>query len=646
MAASAAAQPGNSRRRSSRLEWKLAMRPAAFITTFAILALQAASCGDSAEEQTLATKKTSKPGTSTNGGGGGVGDGGAGTGGSTAGSGGAGGQGTGLGGAPMAPDPCEGVSADGTCLSQSQVAYCASPTGDGEPKVVKVACAPYEDCKTVGKVAACYPLPGACYPGTELCASASTMKTCNPQGAFVSSPCAGCKDSAIGVTCQSGATQPRNGVLHYQARGPNASLTDWGGVFEAPAPGLLVISYRSLGNGNYVPIDTAITDQSGSFTVDVPVSPTEDDLVVFYAVRLAADGKSVSFAVAQPAVADGQQNIATAAGAVSNFWSWSAQSAYIDAGTPLVIAEQHFSGAMRLFDYLRYVYDSTSKLAGSPGLPLVLWIRPNTSWSCGACAWAVPATISGSNFGAQLFISALAEDTSYWSDAVTAHELGHWTMQSYGASPGEGGKHYVHCPSFPGMAWSEGWATAFSSIVRGDSRYYDKQSGTFFWFDIGALTYDDIAFSPPSAAAGLLQPMDENYVAAMIWGIAEHPADPNWMLSENKFLLDALSSARMTKSPYGRGYTRHMWDVNAKCTFSNVKNVGVSSPMIADFLDALVCAGLPTDAVGAVTGFGAGFTRIQPTVPSANDDEQFGDDQHVDRTRFARPRFIYHAREL
>src|SRR5690606_34614971 len=98
--------------------------------------------------------------------------------------------------------------------------------------------------------------------------------------------------------------------------------------------------------------------------------------------------------------------------------------------------------------------------------------------------------------------------------AVTAHELGHWVMSTYGRSPGEGGQHILGIPSHPGLAWSEGWATWFSSVVRDSLVYYDKQGGVFFWIDLGARAYSGgQPWLRPEARFGLEQLMDENEVA-------------------------------------------------------------------------------------------------------------------------------------
>jgi hypothetical protein len=178
---------------------------------------------------------------------------------------------------------------------------------------------------------------------------------------------------------------------------------------------------------------------------------------------------------------------------------------------------------------------------------------------------------------------------------VTAHELGHFAMYSVGVWPGEASQHCVGVPTMPGQAWGEGYATWFAADARTDPLYVDKSGGTFFWFDIGSR---DTSYGSPIAhavaSAGLEQEIDENDVAAMLWalsadgGLTHDPLDV------------AVASPRMTVSPFARGYTAHSWTMDG-CDRTDVTDTGVSAPYLADFLDALRCAGTPKATIDAVT---------------------------------------------
>jgi hypothetical protein len=258
-----------------------------------------------------------------------------------------------------------------------------------------------------------------------------------------------------------------------------------------------------------------------------------------------------------------------------------------------------------VFDYVRYVHEATEVVVGKPGKKLVVWMRNNTSWSCGSCMGASPSSVGSDDFDAQIWIPSEAQSQSYWSDATTSHELGHWTMSSYGTSPKEGGPHTASCPTFPGQAYSEGFATWFSSLTRGSSKFYNKASGSFFWFDIGSKTYPGgQVWQLPTASQGLLQMMDENEVASILWQLTTQDEAPlnnaaNWVF------FTALQAPGINKPygvPYGRGYYRHTWTaMGGTCGQTNVQVTGLSRPMLADYLDALVCNGVSASAVDGAT---------------------------------------------
>jgi hypothetical protein len=168
-------------------------------------------------------------------------------------------------------------------------------------------------------------------------------------------------------------------------------------------------------------------------------------------------------------------------------------------------------------------------------------------------------------------------------------------MAFYGTSPGEGGTHILGWPSFPGMAWSEGWATWFSSDMRQDPVYYDKQQGTFFWLNIASRAYaDGRKWYRPSPSKGLIQLLDENDVSAMLWSIS------NSATNANQSLYTALASTLMNTSPFKRGYTRHLWTLTGT-GYANVVDTKQSVPMLADFLDALDCAGFSRSTIDSAT---------------------------------------------
>jgi hypothetical protein len=276
------------------------------------------------------------------------------------------------------------------------------------------------------------------------------------------------------------------------------------------------------------------------------------------------------------------------------FWQWSIDPTKTASGSTLRITEALGSGALRVYDSMRRGVMFAQAKYGAAGLSTIAWLRMNTSWSCGACFVTLPMTAGSIAFDSQIFFSATAQDQAFWADPVTVHELGHWAMQSFGVSPQEGGPHCLGVPTFPGQAWSEGWATAYSSIARGSELYYDKQNGTMFWIDLSARAYSSGTWVKPKPADGLLQKMDENEVAAIVWQLAGQSA------LGTDAVVQALAKPRMISSAWPRGYTRRTWSLTPLCEARKVEDTGEPVPMLAEYLDALRCNGAPASTIDAV----------------------------------------------
>jgi hypothetical protein len=275
-------------------------------------------------------------------------------------------------------------------------------------------------------------------------------------------------------------------------------------------------------------------------------------------------------------------------------WQWSAQISGLTPGTMITITDSIFSGAARVLDYARYV-TALNRIRFGGLHPFVVWLAPGVDWSCGACVWANSHAQFGTLFEHQVFIAG-GPDQGYWSDPVTAHELGHWTMGAFGRAVGEGGPHCIGVAGAPGIGWSEGYATWFSSDARASSLYYDKQGGSMFWFDISQRSSSGSPWPSPVASAGLLQDIYENEVSAILWnmsavqGLGRAPLDA------------ALTSPRMTVPPFERGYTRQVWNVDpSTCQRTNVLDTGVSTTFLADFLDQLRCSGVSASVIDTAT---------------------------------------------
>lgn len=487
-------------------------------------------------------------------------------------------------------DPCNGVPTIGVCRDPQTIQACSTTTGQGLPSVYTFTCAAGSTCSTETGAAKCKST-GACNPGASACVDASHVQTCDA-GVSKTTACPNaCLTTALGSLCTSSlATTTTNFTVKYASRGPKSDYSDWTTTSQDLAVShLLVLSFSASSL-----VDAKTTDSDGKVDLLVPSSPQTGDSIVMAAA--AADGAGgLAFIVADPGFANpGKQTTGTVG--TPRFWSWSIDTAKVSNGATIRISEDLGSGALRVFDYIRFVYDHARSLENNrPGLSLVVWLGYGTGWTCGSCFNDVPATVNNLSFNSQIWLDANTTDERWWADAVTAHELGHWVMSSYGTSPREGGRHIFGVPSLPGLVWSEGWATWHSSFTRNNSVYYDKQNGAMLYFDIAANRYSNTTWRFPVAADGLFQLMDENEVSSMLWSIANNTP------GGAQTLFTTLSGTHMNTAPWPRGYTRHTWDLDNAGTPINVVNSGMPAPFFPDFLDALSCAGVPRSVIDAAT---------------------------------------------
>ena len=491
------------------------------------------------------------------------------------------------------------------------IEYCATSTGDGSSQLVTRDCLQGEACQQSATGATCH-LVAQCLDGQTQCANGTTIQTCT-HNQWVTSTCsANCIRSSTGAFCGlDETTKTLTGTLQYEARGPNGTPpTDWGAIVTVPAQGFTLLVERIGTDGTVQLIDSQVTAEGGAtpgaFSVTVPNSPLSTDYLVAVAAGTIVDSfgnLAISYAVGDPDLAGSSTPYPSpTVGASPKIWNWSLKvSSAVDGGT-ITIPETSTSGAARVFDYARFIFESDQNRFGSYN-PFIIWIGSEVKWSCGACNTTVATDLFGTEFSNQILMPGDAQDQGYYSDSVTAHELGHHTMFSFGRAVGEGGSHCVASPDTPGLAWSEGFATWFSSDARGSSLYVDKQFGTTFWFDIGARSYyDNLLWKRAVAAAGLTQLMDENEISAMMWNISKVQAMGHSPLDT------ALTSARMKTPPFERGYTAETSSFDTStCTRSNVQSTGVSTTYFADFLDALVCDGVSATVVNSATNPNVNF---------------------------------------
>jgi hypothetical protein len=114
-----------------------------------------------------------------------------------------------------------------------------------------------------------------------------------------------------------------------------------------------------------------------------------------------------------------------------------------------------------------------------------------------------------------------------------------------------------------------------------------------FWVDLEARTPVTGAWTRPKPEAGLLQRIDENEVAAILYRLGR--GSPS-----RQPLYDALAAPAMHAAPWARGYLRHRWRMEDG-QMVDVEQTDSSAPCLADFLDALMCRGFPRSVMDLAT---------------------------------------------
>jgi hypothetical protein len=480
-------------------------------------------------------------------------------------------------------------------VAVDRVQSCVVPSGQGEPYLHGATCAAGERCGVVAGRARCSPTSDACVEGRQRCFDANRLQLCGANGLWTSQACAnGCVNEEFGSHCRSAVALTNfTGFLKYEGRSPNANYTDWSTTTTlqpALGPLLLVVRGQEILSSSFV-----LTD--GSFTIEVPATPTAEDYLVALALRTRPGGldQGFDYALYRPAMAAGTHDPSNLVPRTAALWEWSFALLGRASGTDFVITHAMGSGAAHILRQLRNTHTTARNvLAGTP-TSLAVWYKPDVTWTCGACHFLADVPTPFGQAAAHVVIPG-GPDEGHWSSAVIDHEAGHWAMAAYSADPTEGGPHSFGCVSPAGMAYSEGFATYFSSHVRQNPVYYDKQQGGFFWFDISDRTNaGTVPWPRPTPAGGLLQPLYENEVSAMLWGIRTAAGvDPN-------DLVRALERPELNRATFGRNYTAHFTTNMGNNCEREVVDTGIPAPCVADYLDALRCLGVSAAAVDSAT---------------------------------------------
>jgi hypothetical protein len=505
------------------------------------------------------------------------------------------------GAASCKSDPCGGIPVDGECLSGVTYAYCAVAAGSGlKPELKFGECTASEYCDDSAGFAWCVPANDSCQPGVLTCApgNANLARECQDDGTWQDVACEGCIVSGLGsmVGCPGTVPlKPLTATVTYDHILPYQGYT--GFALDAPVARVpvyaVVVSVRygsDFSTSTF--LDATVVGSDGSFTVKAPANPTAYDYFVLLAVGYDEKTNKASLAVMSPEVSPGMQPVESDNFLSGSPHSWAASTLAVKASGKWHISSDEGSAALQVYNAARYdFYNGWLNQWGYAGRTLAVWVKGDIDFDCGACfaPWATEGgPLLGAEAQSQVWISSSSGHPM--SDAVTHHEMGHWAMASYGTSPGEGGTHYIGVKVPPGMGWSEGWATFYSSAARGDDVYFSPGGNGMFWLSLDTAEYGSGGYLWPFEANDLLQFVDENRVAALLWQSAAHGGEP-FKESANQALWSAFASDQMNDGIYTRGCKRYSWEgLSPSGDYSGLQKTSTPVPCTADFLDALLCA--------------------------------------------------------
>lgn len=143
--------------------------------------------------------------------------------------------------------------------------------------------------------------------------------------------------------------------------------------------------------------------------------------------------------------------------------------------------------------------ETVEELSGAPPTPPMIWY-----WFPGNAngTFYSPVTKTITVLGA-------TDDPDEFDDAVLLHEYGHYVLDVYSRDDSPGGPHVLGDSTLDlRLAWSEGWATFFSSVARNDPLHVDSGGG-------GVRLVFDI--EEPSFGAATRYDTNELAVAAVLW---------------------------------------------------------------------------------------------------------------------------------
>lgn len=190
----------------------------------------------------------------------------------------------------------------------------------------------------------------------------------------------------------------------------------------------------------------------------------------------------------------------------------------------------------------------------------ILW-QEGDELDCGTCYRhdKQPSTI---------YLYGLDSDNDALDEAVILHELGHYIQNHFSSDDSPGGAH-DGSPVDPLLAWSEGWATGWSMIVRQQPRYIDTRGGSAIDLNLETPDEDYATFTGQQQTSDI----SEYMISALLWDLYDGgDEDP---VQADLGVLDPMLG----------------WIVQGQ---REVR--GVSGVDLVDYLDGAYCLGIAPEA--------------------------------------------------
>ncbi len=157
------------------------------------------------------------------------------------------------------------------------------------------------------------------------------------------------------------------------------------------------------------------------------------------------------------------------------------------------------------------------------GLNMV-W-TPGEAHPCGSCF--LP-------WGGVMLVGGGEADPDQWDDSVILHELGHWFEENLAATTNPGGAHDGE-PTFPDMAWSEGFASFFGQAHIGSPIYLDSFAEGSWSMDLERMGGSHAWGTEDGELDGFVS---ENLVSAVLWDLFDDgEPEPHDNLAAGLFIV-------------------------------------------------------------------------------------------------------------